>query len=127
VEETAQDDPVPLAELAYPPGRVRQLLAGRREFLLLKKTFDVFTNPNAEKVVDVLDPQHVIVFGVATDVCDDAAIRGLRRRGYPVTFVEDAAAGLSDERVAACLAEWGELGVERARVADVLARFTPAG
>jgi nicotinamidase/pyrazinamidase len=127
VEETAQDDPVPLGGLAYPPGQVRAFVAGRREILLLKKSFDVFTNPNAEAVLDVLDPAHVVVFGVATDVCDDAAIRGLRRRGYAVTFVEDASAGLSEERVAACLEAWSALGVERASAQEVMQRFTPAG
>ena len=52
-----------------------------REFLLLKKHFDVFTNPNAEPLLELLDPDEVILFGVATDVCDDAAILGLLDRG----------------------------------------------
>ncbi len=54
---------------------------GRRELLLLKKSFDAFTNPNAEPLLEALDPSEVIVFGVATDVCDHAAIMGLLRRG----------------------------------------------
>jgi nicotinamidase/pyrazinamidase len=126
VEETQLDDPVPLGEIAYPPGRLRELIAGRREILLLKKTFDVFANPNAEKVLDTLAPERVIVFGVATDVCNDAAIRGIVRRGYHVVFVEEASRGLDDERVEACTAAWRDLGVEFATVADVLATFTPA-
>ena len=65
-----------LGHVAYPPGVVRALVAGRREILLLKKSFDVFTNPNAEALLDCLDPAEVIVFGVATDVCDHAAIVG---------------------------------------------------
>jgi nicotinamidase-related amidase len=53
-----------------------------------------------------------VLFGVATDVCDDAAILGLLQRGRSVRFVEDAARGLDDERVAACTAVWRERGVE---------------
>jgi nicotinamidase/pyrazinamidase len=83
-----------------------------REFLLLKKHFDVFTNPNADRLVEVLDPEEVILFGVATDVCDDAAIRGLLERGRRVRFVEDAARGLDEQRTAACTAAWRERGVE---------------
>ena len=111
IPETEQVDPLPLGHVAYPPGLVRSLVAGRREILLLKKSFDVFTSPNAEAVLDCLDPREVIVFGVATDVCDHAAITGLLRRGRRVAFVEDAARGLDDDRTAACLAEWREAGV----------------
>jgi nicotinamidase-related amidase len=51
-----------------------------REFLLLKKHFDVFTNPNTDRLLALLDPEEIILFGVATDVCDDAAVRGLVHR-----------------------------------------------
>ena len=64
----------------------------------------MFTNPNTERLLDWLDPDEIVVFGVATDVCDDAAIRGFLARGLKVRFVEDAASGLDDERVAICTA-----------------------
>ena len=78
---------------------------------MLKKSFDAFTNPNVEPLLRALAPSEVIVFGVATDVCDDALIRGLRQRAIPVAFVEDAARGLVEERVQACFAVWREAGV----------------
>ena len=111
ITETEQIDPVVFSHIAYPPELVRELVAGRREILLLKKSFDVFTNPNAEAVLDALDPSEVIVFGVATDVCDHAAIVGLLRRGRRVAFVEDAARGLDEERTQACLEQWRDAGV----------------
>jgi nicotinamidase/pyrazinamidase len=106
VPETEQLDPVPLG-LAPVPERY---LAGR-EFLLLKKHLDVFTNPHAELLLERLDPDEVIVFGVATDVCDNAAILGMLERGRRVRFVEDAACGLDENRTAACLADWKRRGV----------------
>jgi nicotinamidase/pyrazinamidase len=112
VPETKQADPLPLSLVPFPPGLVPGLIEGRRELLLLKKNFDVFTNPNAEALLEALDPEELIVFGVATDVCDDAAIRGFLRRGRRVRFVEDAARGLDESRVAACTAVWREQGVE---------------
>ena len=96
------------------------LLEGRREILLLKKNYSVFTNPNAEPVVDALDPDEVILFGVATDVCDDAAIRGLLLRGRRVRFVEDAARGLDEARTAACTAAWRDAGVAFTTTDEVL-------
>jgi nicotinamidase/pyrazinamidase len=115
VPETEQDDPVPIGLEPLP----ERWLEGR-EFLLLKKRFDVFTNPNTERLIERLDPDEVILFGVATDVCDDAAIRGLLRRGRRVLFVEDAARGLDEERVAECTAAWRESGVRFTTVDEVL-------
>jgi nicotinamidase/pyrazinamidase len=112
IPETEQGDPLPLALIPWPPGLVPELVAGRREILLLKKNFNVFTNPNTEPLLDALDPSEIIVFGVATDVCDDAAIRGFLQRGRHVRFVEDAARGLDEARVAECTAAWRKAGVE---------------
>lgn len=114
--ETDQEDPVPITLEPLP----ERYLVGR-EFLLLKKSFDVFTNPNAERLLDRLDPDEIVVFGVATDVCNDAAIRGFLERGRRVRFVEDAARGLDEERTARSVAFWRERGVEFTTVDDVVA------
>src|SRR5919204_495112 len=119
--ETEQEDPLPLSLTPYPPGLVPGLVEGRRELLLLKKNFNVFTNPNADPLLDALDPEEIVVFGVATDVCDDAAIRGFLQRGRRVRFVEDAARGLDDTRTAACTADWRAAGVEFTTVEEVAA------
>jgi nicotinamidase/pyrazinamidase len=123
VPETRLDDPLPLSLVPYPPRLVPELIAGRREILLLKKSFDVFTNPNTAAVLEALDPPEVILFGVATDVCNDAAVLGLLLRGRRVVFVEDAARGLDEARVQACTAVWRERGVEFATVDAVLRRL----
>ncbi|TML61162.1 MAG: cysteine hydrolase [Actinobacteria bacterium] len=123
IPETEQADPLPLGLTPYPPGLVPGLVEGRREILLLKKNFDVFTNPNADALLGALDPDEIVVFGVATDVCDDAAIRGFLRRGRRVRFVEDAARGLDEERVAASTAAWREAGVSFSTAAEVIQSF----
>ena len=120
IPETEQDDPLPLGLTPYPPGLVPDLISGHRELLLLKKNFDVFTNPNADPLLDALDPEEIVVFGVATDVCDDAAIRGFLERGRRVRFVEDAARGLDEERATACLGAWRAGGVEFATSDEVI-------
>ncbi|HEY7178532.1 MAG TPA: isochorismatase family cysteine hydrolase [Gaiella sp.] len=111
IPETAQLDPLPLSLTPYPPGLVPELVRGRRELLLLKKTYSAFSNPNLEPLLTALDPEEVLVFGVATDVCNHAAIMGLLARGRRVAFVEDASRGLSPERVEAALAQWRAGGV----------------
>ena len=97
------------------------MIEGKREILLLKKNFNVFTNPNTDPLLDALDPEEIVVFGVATDVCNDAAIRGFLRRGRRVVFVEDASRGLDEQRTASCTAFWREGGVEFATVEEVIA------
>ncbi len=114
--ETAQLDPVPLGLTDVPARWLRG-----REFLLLKKHFDVFTNPNTDRLLELLEPDEVVLFGVATDVCDDAAIRGLVARGVSVTFVEEASRGLDEARTAACLAAWREAGVRLASLEEAVA------
>jgi nicotinamidase/pyrazinamidase len=111
VPETAQRDPLPLSLTPYPPGLVPELVRGRRELLVLKKTYSAFSNPNLDPLLAALDPDEVLVFGVATDVCNHAAIMGLLTRGRRVAFVEDASRGLSEERVAAALDQWRAGGV----------------
>jgi nicotinamidase/pyrazinamidase len=115
IAETAQADPVPLALTDVPD----RWLTGR-EFLLLKKHFDVFTNPNTDRLLSLLDPDEVVVFGVATDVCDDAAVRGLLARGRTVVFAEEASRGLDEARTAACVADWRAAGVRVASVDEIV-------
>ena len=64
----------------------------------------------------------MIVFGVATDVCDHAAIMGLLGRGRPVAFVEDAARGLDAARTTACPAQWRDAGVRFTTTDEVVSR-----
>jgi nicotinamidase/pyrazinamidase len=116
IAATRQLDPVPLALTFVPEEWYRG-----REFLLLKKHFDVFTNPNAAWLLERLDPEETIVFGVATDVCNDAAIRGLLARGRAVVFAEDASRGLDVARTAQCTAAWREAGVRFATSEEIVA------
>jgi nicotinamidase/pyrazinamidase len=118
IPETEQEDPVPITLEPLP----ERYLAGR-EFLLLKKSFDVFTNPNTDRLLEHLDPEEIVVFGVATDVCDDAAIRAFVERGRRVSFVEDAARGLDEKRVTACLGAWREAGVAFTTADEVISRL----
>ena len=118
IPETEQEDPVPMTLEPLP----EHYITGR-EFLLLKKSFDVFTNPNTERLLELLDPDEIVVFGVATDVCDAAAIRAFLERGRKVVFVQDAARGLDEGRVRSCTRTWREAGVELTTADRVISSF----
>jgi nicotinamidase/pyrazinamidase len=116
VDETKQIDPVPLGLGLVPDHWLRG-----REFLILKKHFDPFTNPNADRLLELLDPDEIVLFGVATDICDDAAVNALLDRGRSVTFVEDASRALDEAKAEACTAAWRGRGVAFTTVDEVLA------
>jgi nicotinamidase/pyrazinamidase len=118
IAETQQADPVVLGETLVPTEWL-----GGREFLLLKKTYDPFTNPNADPLLELLDPDEVVLFGVASDVCNDAAIRALRARGRAVVYVEEASRGIDDARTTSCAAAWREAGVRFATLDELTAEL----
>ena len=57
IAETLQRDPLPLSLTPYPPGHIPKLVEGRRELLVLKKTYSAFSNPNLEPLL--ADPRPV--------------------------------------------------------------------
>jgi nicotinamidase/pyrazinamidase len=111
IAETTQRDPLPLSLTPYSPGMLPKLVRDRRELLVLKKTFSAFSNPNVEPLLELLAPDEVLLFGVATDVCNHAAVMGLLARNYDVAFVEDASQGLSPDFVAHSFDLWRAGGV----------------
>lgn len=62
-----------------------------RNIIIRKNHFDVFEgNSLTDKVLEILKPDIVVVYGVATNVCVNFAVLGLRKRGYTVLVVTDA-------------------------------------
>ena len=63
----------------------------KRNVTIYKDKFDVFTgNPKTEQIVRAINPDRVIVYGVATNVCVDCAVRGLLERKIQTYVPTDA-------------------------------------
>jgi nicotinamidase/pyrazinamidase len=89
-----------------------------RNIVIRKDAFDVFEgNPNAEKVVKILQPDQVFVYGVTTNVCVDKAVLGLSERGIKVYVFEDAIKELPNLPLP--FETWKDAGVEMISFADV--------
>jgi nicotinamidase/pyrazinamidase len=88
--------------------------------LIHKKTVDVFSNPNADSVVNALDPHRVVVYGVALDVCNRMAVEGLLERGRRVTVVTDAVRAIDAAEGDRLLDAWERRGVELLTTEELL-------
>lgn len=65
-------------------------IAGAPQIILEKQKLDLFTNPNIEQLLDRLQADHFVVYGVVTEYCVKFAVMGLLARGKKVTLVTDA-------------------------------------
>jgi nicotinamidase/pyrazinamidase len=82
-----------------------------RNFIIRKDAFDVFDgNPMTEIILKHLNPETVVVYGVTTNVCVDAAVKGLNKKVKKVYVVEDAIKELPN--IPLPFADWKKKGVE---------------
>jgi nicotinamidase/pyrazinamidase len=123
IPETALRNP-----LVIEPDRMESKVLADRvrahpgDILFHKRRFDVFANENVPAVLDVLRPDDIVLYGVATDVCDKAAVEGLLAR-LPHTrlfVVTDAVRGIDKDVSEQLLKEWGEEGVRLVRTNEVV-------
>lgn len=78
-----------------------------RNVIIHKDAFDVFTgNKLTEEVLKRINPDVVVVYGVASDVCVNFAVLGLAKRGYKVIVVSDAIQNLPTANMVRIVHEW---------------------
>ncbi|HUO59348.1 MAG TPA: isochorismatase family cysteine hydrolase [Candidatus Acidoferrales bacterium] len=72
-----------------------------QQIVIEKQAFDVFTNPNVDKLLEQFGPQlQILLYGVVTEICVAAAARNLLRRGHKLTLVTDAVRALDETKAA---------------------------
>jgi len=82
-----------------------------RNIVIRKDAFDVFEgNPYTTRILNLLRPGKVFVYGVSTNVCVDKAVCGLIRLGYKVYVFEDAIKELP--KIPLPFKHWKEIGVK---------------
>jgi len=87
---------------------------------IYKDAFDVFAgNQHTEKILEILNPDRAIVYGVATNVCVDFAVRGLLDRGVEVFVPTDAIKELPGLPLEETLAAWKSKGAKLITTHDV--------
>ena len=107
IAETALRDPLVIEPEPQDPGALaHRILSHRGDFLLHKHTVDVFSNANTVTLLRTLEPEAVVIYGVATDFCDRYTVEGLLRHS---------------PRSRLYLAGWRERGVQALESSEVVA------
>jgi nicotinamidase/pyrazinamidase len=115
IAETELKNPLVIDPEPQDPGALaRQILAHRGDILLHKRALDVFTNPNVPAVLRALEPEAVVIYGVATDFCDRYTVEGLLR-SLPqavLYLVTDAIRAIYPEEGERLVEDWHRRGVK---------------
>jgi nicotinamidase/pyrazinamidase len=80
---------------------------------LLKRHFDLFTHPHADELIARYAARQpvFVVYGVATDYCVAAAVRGLLARNCQIAIVVDAIRAIDNQAEPGILTEFAHRGV----------------
>ena len=80
-------------------------LDGAEQIVVEKQSVDVFTARNLARILQALDADRFVVYGVVTEICVRSAARGLLAIGKQVVVVEDAIKELRPEDAARTMEE----------------------
>jgi nicotinamidase/pyrazinamidase len=123
IDATAPQHPLYIESRPYAQAELDRLLRAHDGEIVIKKyALDPFSNPAMDVVLNRLDPELVVVYGVAQDFCVHQAIIGLTDRQRRVCFVRDATKPINADAARRCEVEWRRRGVEFATTAEVIAQ-----
>jgi nicotinamidase/pyrazinamidase len=123
IRETTLEAPLVIEPESMPADELATKLAKHTgDILLNKHWFDVFTNENVEMVISALKPETVVLYGVATDVCNKYAVEGLveRHPDLRVFAVHDAMKPIDQDAQEHLIRQWAEEGVRVVETDEIL-------
>src|SRR5438045_8633311 len=129
IPETALTNPLVVEPAPLDPAALKRRIAAHPGDLLINKQwFDVFSNPNTDAVIDAVKPRTVVLYGVATDVCNKYALEGLMARHPEVRLfaVQDAMKAIDPDAQEHLLKQWAEEGVRVVDTAEITEDGIPA-
>lgn len=94
---------------------------GAQQIVVEKQTIDAFQTHTFARIVQHINPDRLVVYGVVTEVCVLHAVRGLLQFGKPLTVVPDAIQALGAQASRDALEEMRAGGAVLATAAEVTA------
>jgi len=121
IMETRSEIAIWVDPITYDDQKIEEIIKSKGPIYFRKNRFDVFTNPNAKKVLEKLNPKKIVIYGVAADVCVKHAIEGLLNEGkYDIYLVIDAIEGIDEERTRKLVEDWAKKGVKAVTTSAIL-------
>jgi nicotinamidase/pyrazinamidase len=77
-----------------------------------KDVIDVFTNPNISRLLEIVFPDTVYLYGLITEYCIKTAIEGLLKMGFSIVLIQDAIHAISAKEKIRLFATWKKKGVK---------------
>lgn len=93
-------------------------LDGAEQIVVEKQSVDVFTARNLARILQALNADRFVVYGVVTEICVRSAARGLLAMGKQVVVVEDAIKELRREDAARTMEELRGAGSDAALTSE---------
>jgi len=90
------------------------------QIILEKNVLDVFSNPNSQRLIEVISPDEIYVYGVATEYCVKMACLGLKKIVDNVFVVEDAIAEISEEAKKSAFSEFRKKGIKFIKASEII-------
>ena len=93
IVETKLDNPLVIS-MDYP----KKPELKKKHFIIEKNDFNVFVNPHTAKLLELINPDNIYIFGVATDYCVKAATESILKRYKNVSIIVDATKGIDNNK-----------------------------
>ena len=92
-----------------------------QNLILYKDHFDIFQgNPHTKRVFELIKPEKAIVYGVATNVCVNYAVKGLLERGVQVMVPTDGIKELPGLPLGEVLNSWTKNGAKLTTTEEII-------
>lgn len=98
------------ARVVIPTAPGEYSIDGAAQIILEKQVLDLFTNPNLPGLLERLNADRYVVYGVVTEYCVRCAVLGLLKTGRSVELVADAIQSLDAEAARRTLEEFASAG-----------------
>jgi len=103
---------------------IQNLICKEQFHIVIKKdSIDVFSNCNTDKLVELISPKKVVVFGVALDFCVYYVVQGLRKfPAIKLFLLKDVVKGLGVRPDDEIFDELRQMGVEITELSELKKR-----
>lgn len=127
IPESTTQDPLFIPSINLSTRQLTEAIAYNKQILFEKQHNNVETNPNTRHFLAKINPEEVVIYGVATEICVDSAVKFISEKlGYNVTVAIDAIMGIDSRKIKDNLDEWRSHKVSLQKTGQILGNLKMA-